>query len=173
MHRDRASPIIGPTSPHSTSHMNSAMFSTSSRAKRKAPSNPLRLPSLPRFHPAVYQSPSTSASNTPASELSTPHAHAQRQISEAQRQLYAYQRELMGHTFATRDPVRQVGTKPASPKLVPLGSPGPVTPLMLEEEGGYFIAGATSVARGVCDEAAQRELVERLICQETTRERQR
>jgi hypothetical protein len=31
--------------------------------------------------------------------------------------------------------------KPTSPILLPLGSPGPITPLELEESGGYLAAG--------------------------------
>ena len=33
------------------------------------------------------------------------------------------------------------GARPTSPRLIPLGSPGPVTPFELETEGGYLIAG--------------------------------
>jgi hypothetical protein len=37
------------------------------------------------------------------------------------------------------------GTKPSSPRLDPLGSPGPVTPLTLEEADGYLAAGSANV----------------------------
>lgn len=53
--------------------------------------------------------------------------------------------------------------KPMSPRLVPMGSPGPVTPLLLEEEGGYLVAGAGTQEGTLLGEGGQRELVERLI----------
>lgn len=60
--------------------------------------------------------------------------------------------------------------KPTSPRLVPLGSPGPVTPLELEAEEGYLAAGI----RGNAGEDATQnseELVARLIQEETARQR--
>lgn len=36
------------------------------------------------------------------------------------------------------------GSKPISPRLLPLLSPGPVTPMELEERDGYLVAGAPS-----------------------------
>lgn len=38
------------------------------------------------------------------------------------------------------------GAKPVSPRLLPLGSPGPVTPMELEESAGYLAAGAEGTA---------------------------
>jgi hypothetical protein len=106
----------------------------------------LNLSSLPRFHPATYNSGSSSRSTTPSSNGSSaqppmsPRSH-QRQLSEAQKQLMSYQRELLSH--AARGQSSRM-LKPENPKLVPLtGGPGPVTPLELEGEG-YLTAGAAS-----------------------------
>lgn len=43
----------------------------------------------------------------------------------------------MSPELQSRGPV----TKPTSPRLLPLGSPGPVTPLELEGADGYLTAG--------------------------------
>ena len=39
------------------------------------------------------------------------------------------------------------GAKPVSPRLLPLGSPGPVTPMELEESAGYLGAGAKGLSQ--------------------------
>ncbi|KAF2122774.1 hypothetical protein BDV96DRAFT_639342 [Lophiotrema nucula] len=107
----------------------------------------LRLPSLPRFHPANFPSSQNSSAavtprtgpNSPQPPLS-PRAYHQ-QYSEAQRQMFALQRELMsGQPRQARAP----GAKPTSPRLIPMGSPGPVTPLELETAEGYLTAGVSS-----------------------------
>lgn len=54
--------------------------------------------------------------------------------------------------------------KPVSPRLAPLGSPGPVTPLELEQKEGYLLAGANQ--NGTAESA---DLVDRLIREETRR----
>lgn len=38
--------------------------------------------------------------------------------------------------------MQYAGAKPISPRLIPLGSPGPVTPMELEESAGYLGAGS-------------------------------
>ncbi|RMX71932.1 hypothetical protein D0869_15132 [Hortaea werneckii] len=77
------------------------------------------------------------AMNSPQPPVS-PRAH-QRMLSDAQRQLFAYQREMVS---AARAQSPGKGEKPVSPRLAPLGSPGPVTPLELGDEDGYLAAGA-------------------------------
>ncbi|CAI6332417.1 unnamed protein product [Periconia digitata] len=104
----------------------------------------LRLPSLPRFHPANFTSSQQSSSaatpttgpNSPQPPLS-PRTH-NRQYSEIQRQMYAYQQQLLAN--ATRQ-ARGSIAKPTSPRLNPLDSPGPVTPMELEGADGYLTAG--------------------------------
>ncbi|KAF2102649.1 hypothetical protein NA57DRAFT_52208 [Rhizodiscina lignyota] len=130
----------------------------------------LKLPSLPRFHPANFPSQSSSFASTPASGVNSPQPpmsprSQQRQYSDAQRQLYVYQRELLAN--AGKIPSRPAPTsRPISPRLAPAGSPGPVTPLELENEGGYLMAGGHSPGT---NEQAQREYVEKLIREEAAR----
>lgn len=82
-------------------------------------------------------------------------------LSDAQRQLFAYQREMVS---AARAQSPGKGEKPVSPRLAPLGSPGPVTPLELGDEDGYLAAGARN--SGQQHGGAPDELVERLIREE-------
>ena len=60
--------------------------------------------------------------------------------------------------------------KPASPKLLPLGSPGPITPFELEESGGYLVAGHQRSSGGLLS-GGDREAVERMIREEEVRRR--
>jgi hypothetical protein len=65
--------------------------------------------------------------------------------------------------MGTRTPTA-TGTKPASPRLIPAGSPGPVTPLELENQANdYLMAGSAATA------GTQGDLVERLIREERKR----
>jgi hypothetical protein len=59
--------------------------------------------------------------------------------------------------------------KPVSPRLAPLGSPGPITPFELEEsaEGGYLVAGARG--EGASGRGGEREMVGRMISEELRR----
>ncbi len=75
--------------------------------------------------------------------------------SEAQKQLYFHQRGFL--TASTG--------KPTSPRLQPLGSPGPVTPLELEGDEGYLVAGARSINNATTPS----DVVERLISAEVQR----
>lgn len=138
---------------------------------RQAAPGSLNLPSLPRFHPANFPSQSNSASNTPLTGPNSPQPPLspraqQRQYSEAQRQLYQYQRQLIA---SGANPGLHLGAKPDSPKLAPLGSPGPVTPLELEKEGGYLMSGVPTPP-GQMNDAKQREIVEKLIAEEAKRQ---
>ncbi|KAL5384642.1 hypothetical protein PMIN03_011596 [Paraphaeosphaeria minitans] len=123
----------------------------------------LRLPSLPRFHPANFASQGSSAAGTPTTNPNSPQAPLsprthQRHYSEVQRQMYSYQQQLMVN--AARQ--ARANTKPSSPKLAPLASPGPVTPMELEGADGYLTARMTSkdaaahVEKLIQDEAARR-----------------
>ena len=100
---------------------------------------------LPRFHPAVYQPPG-SHRTTHQSRVSPPPPQQQQQqprtptyraASGTRDALRQY-----GDLFADILPRSSWGTKPSSPRLDPLGSPGPVTPLTLEEADGYLAAGS-------------------------------
>ncbi|KAK8189044.1 hypothetical protein IWZ00DRAFT_308033 [Phyllosticta capitalensis] len=131
--------------------------------------NHLKLPNLPRFHPANFPSQSSSQASTPYSSSASPPPPPsprtqQKQYSEAQRQLYHYQRDLVASAVA-RNPLP--GHRPVSPRLNPLGSPGPVTPLELEsQDGDYLLAGASTPSDS---DAACNELVEKLIQEEAKR----
>lgn len=71
--------------------------------------------------------------------------------------MYSYQQQLVAN--AARQ--ARSSTKPSSPKLAPLDSPGPVTPMELEGADGYLTARMTSN-----DAAAH---VEKLIREEAAR----
>ncbi|EME50015.1 hypothetical protein DOTSEDRAFT_68765 [Dothistroma septosporum NZE10] len=170
----RASPAMRPTSPcyKTSSHFDPLQPPTQrpvhSRTKsnqRRAPTESLKLPSLPRFHPANFPSSSQTTPDGTASPQPpvSPRAH-QRMYSDAQKQLYFNQREMLSAAARGTSP-SQAG-KPTSPRLQPLGSPGPVTPLELEAEEGYLLAGARSTSK---DTASSAQLVERLIREETRR----
>ncbi|KAK0659605.1 hypothetical protein DIS24_g3829 [Lasiodiplodia hormozganensis] len=140
------------------------------RANRQpsASSSNLRLPSLPRFHPANFPSSNSSAANTPGTNPNSPQPppsprSQHKQYSEAQRQLYIYQRELLAN--ATRN--MATGTKPASPRLNPLGSPGPVTPLELEGQGGDYLTAGAKASSGLNE--SRNDLVEKLLQEEARR----
>jgi len=86
--------------------------------------------------------------------------------SEAQKQLFLYQREMVSAASRTSAPG---GESPASPKLAPLTSPGlPVTPLELEREEGYLVAGARNSGQ---DALEANDLVDSLIREEARRRR--
>ena len=70
----------------------------------------------------------------------------ERRSSDVKRKLLQYQRDVMAQARVTQSRGGNLGgmsmeRKPDSPKLQPLGSPGPITPFELEEEsGGYMLA---------------------------------
>lgn len=141
---------------------------------RRANTGSLKLPSLPRYHPANFPSANSSLQTTPDAGSSvaspqppmSPRAH-QKVISDAQKHLFLYQRELVA---AARAQSPSQFDKPASPRLAPMGSPGPVTPLELEGEEGYLVAGARN---GGHEAISSNELVERLIREEAAAARRR
>lgn len=126
----------------------------------------LRLPGIPRFHPANFPSSHSSMANTPTSGVNSPQLQPpvspraqQRYQSEVQRQLHSYQHQAMHR----RIPSSQ---KPTSPRLRPLaGSPGPVTPLELEADN-YLAVGSGSL-----DPEAQEEYVDNIIREQSSRTR--
>jgi hypothetical protein len=110
---------------------------------------------LGKYHPSKYKNPSA------------PSAQHARQTSDIKRKVQQYQREMAQQAImASRLNSTSSGTKPISPRLLPLGSPGPVTPMELEESAGYLIAGAGSQIT-----EQQSELVGRMIRAEEERRR--
>ncbi|KAF1939699.1 hypothetical protein EJ02DRAFT_351686 [Clathrospora elynae] len=115
------------------------------RPSNNGPDAHLRLPSLPRFHPANFaSSQSSSHAATPVTGPDDPQSPASPRSGnnrqyEVQRQMYLYQQQLLANTSRQ---VRGGGQKPTSPRLEPLASPGAVTPLELEDDAGdYLTAG--------------------------------
>ncbi|CAG5164923.1 uncharacterized protein ALTATR162_LOCUS6724 [Alternaria atra] len=163
---DRSMPAISsPLSPRSQP------LDIPSQARRRPALNPrqpsnngpaahLRLPSLPRFHPANYaSSQGSSQANTPVAGPDSPNSPASPRSSnrqyEVQRQMYLYQQQLLANTTRQH---RGFGPKPTSPRLEPLASPGVVTPLELEEDaGGYLTAG---VSRAEADKHVEKYIRE-------------
>ncbi|OJD12347.1 hypothetical protein AJ78_07040 [Emergomyces pasteurianus Ep9510] len=141
------------------------------------PNHSIQLGNLPRFHPAVYQSASNTPHNQPPSPLQQRPAQPYRIPSGSRDALRQYRDLVAGVTLTPRGSSSAGGsTKPSKPRLDPLGSPGPVTPLALEEdEGGYFVAGASSSpppdssTRSHSGSVSPRELVEKLIQREAER----
>ncbi|KAG5304323.1 hypothetical protein I7I50_11372 [Histoplasma capsulatum G186AR] len=140
------------------------------------PNHSIQLANLPRFHPAVYQSTSNTLANQPPSPLQQRPAQPYRIPSGSRDALRQYRDLVAGVTLTPRgSSTTSSSMKPSKPRLDPLGSPGPVTPLALEEnEGGYFVAGASrspppdSNARNHNNgPVSPRELVEKLIQRET------
>lgn len=181
----RSSPAIRPQSPLSPRYESSSqrfeplqppsprnMNSRTGNSQRRANTNTLKLPALPRFHPANFQSTNSSTVNTPDSNVGSPQPPAsprthQRVISDAQKQLLYYQREMISVAHRSSTPTQM--DNPASPRLAPMGSPGPVTPLELEAEDEYLSAGARSSGR--TDAVQPDELVHKLIEEEAARRR--
>jgi hypothetical protein len=137
----------------------------SRQSSTSGPAMHLRLPSLPRFHPANFGTPTSSTSGTPVTGPNSPNPpispRSGNTVSkyEAQKQMYLYQQQLQART--TSQVRGTLFAKPTSPRLDPLASPGAVTPLELEGTDGYLTAGVNS------QEAASH--VERLIREEASR----
>ncbi|MCJ1398077.1 hypothetical protein MMC11_001274 [Xylographa trunciseda] len=173
--------IYTPSSP-----LSPTMASTSSVLAPAGPRTPaigrrgkdLQLPPLPlpRFHPLNYAPTGTDSNiRARAPTLNQPPRSPQlhhRQFSNAQQKLKSYQRELL--TNATRASlaasmatVTPDGSEtPKAPHLEPHESPGPATPMMLEDEGDYMTAHGALLGEG-----SPRELVDKLICNENERRR--
>ena len=142
------------------------------------PGQKLKLPTLPRFHPANYQSPSSSSQTTPTKLRMTPlsrrprspMAH-NRQTSDAQQRLYQYQREVIKNAsrVATLNAPQTID-KPPTPQILPCGSPGtgPATPLMLEDSEDYMTGGLRR-SSSAFQEDVGRDAVDRMIHNEHQR----
>ncbi|KAI0012013.1 hypothetical protein F4779DRAFT_635089 [Xylariaceae sp. FL0662B] len=124
---------------------------------------------------------SKSESQVPTIRDSPTTGHA-RNESEAKRRLQQYQRDMIAQATlalnggnvnaATLNSLRTMGfssmSKPSKPRLVPLGSPGPVTPMELEGSGDGYL-GARGSADGPAD--AQAQEIARAIRAEEERKR--
>lgn len=126
------------------------------------------LGSLPRFHPAVYQSNSSGHTVTgqpPSPRQSRPHNY---RTSSGPREVKWQFREFLESAHQS----------PSAPRLDPLRSPGPVTPLALEA-GDYLAAGTLGAADRTSRDTANPqsgpppEMVEKLIARENEKSRQK
>ena len=148
------SPLLPPSLANASA---SAPPPSSSSNSRKKPKTRLNLNSLPRFSQTPsHSSQSHMAMNShyqytvqPSYQYSQ-HTYAQQQANylSAQQQLQFHQKDLIQQ--ATRGSLPSHILFPSSPRLIPMGSPGPVTPLTLEEaQGGYLFAGSPSNSSGM------------------------
>jgi len=119
--------------------------------KPHVPTDPLlqQMP-LGKYHPSNYKNkvkiPEKLVVTQPASTTNQPKHH--RKNSEVKKKLQQYQRDMVEQaTIAGRMQIS--GTRPISPRLLPLDSPGPVTPMELEEKErqGYLSGGMGSSAQ--------------------------
>jgi hypothetical protein len=122
-----------------------------------------------KYHPSNYKFPSTTTALTPSlparplpptnftlppslqnrknKDRDRPANGHVRKTSDVKRKLQQYQREMIAqarmsaHSIAAKTEGGK--TEPLSPRLLPAGSPGPITPLELEMDGedGYLVAG--------------------------------
>jgi len=136
------------------------------QSSTSGPAMHLRLPSLPRFHPANFGTPTSSVGGTPVTGPNSPNPPVSPRSGstvskyEAQKQMYLYQQQLQART--TVQARGTLSAKPTSPRLDPLASPGAVTPFELEGTDSYLTAGinpqdaASHVERLIRDEASRR-----------------
>lgn len=99
------------------------------------------LGNLPRFHPAVYQStnntPNASFSNSTSNHHSRSFGYRVASGGGSREALRQY-RELVAASLSPSRGALDGSAEISAPRLDPLGSPGPVTPLALEEADNYM-----------------------------------
>ncbi|KAJ5584588.1 uncharacterized protein N7459_004388 [Penicillium hispanicum] len=157
-----ASPTMSPRRPSSPQPPRS-------RTQTPAKSMPaFHLGNLPRFHPAVYQaSPTSHAVTAQPSSPRQSRQHTYRTSSGSRDMKWQYRELLDGSNQS-----------PSAPRLDPLRSPGPVTPLALEA-GDYLAGGSSSTIERVPRDSANQhsgpspELVEKLLTRENEKARQK
>ncbi|TVY44641.1 hypothetical protein LSUB1_G001835 [Lachnellula subtilissima] len=150
-----------------------------------------------KYYPSNYKSPATTRVSTPTSaaaplpptDLTLPSDTAkkskrqkssghERNSSDVKRKLQQYQRDMIAQARQAKSRTGGKGLgfhiqmpKPVSPKLMPAGSPGPITPFELEECDEYL----TSVTRGRGDTSIgggfqqDENLINQMISQEISR----
>ncbi|KAL8971954.1 MAG: hypothetical protein Q9183_000803 [Haloplaca sp. 2 TL-2023] len=169
MRTDRSSPMCTPSSPLSPTMPHHTMPSFGQHKARTLSGNqhgsrqstPLAIPSLPPYHPANYESRQSSPRLPPSSSS----AHA-RQVSELQKNMQRHQRALLiNATRAAATPTtgKPPAHRPSSPRLNPMSSPGPITPLMLEGQTDYFLGGPNTSSASRSKAGDRREMVDNLV----------
>lgn len=154
-------------------------FSTMDRQTPQTP--PLvSMPPLGKYHPANYQNKSPSITLRPPlrhanSSLSFARPKFERSKSDNKKLLQNYQRDMVQQAARQARSAGGIVENPTrAPKLAPLCSPGPVTPMDLEDTttAGYLVAGARrqSIYRqGEHSKGA--DMVEKMIRSEEKRRR--
>lgn len=122
-----------------------------------------------KYHPSNYKPPALTLTSTPTSTTSAPRSDGlppsslaipptsskrgskerpghERKTSDVKRKLQQYQRDMIvqARLAASSSTGQQLHgrTEPISPRLLPAGSPGPITPFELDmESDGYIVAG--------------------------------
>ena len=169
-----------PTSPLSPSKPVSALSAGLQAQKASRHGKDLHLQPFPRYHPAHYQPPTPPQSTnlTPRSPAvnRSPYAsqaqhHHQRQASDMRQKLKQYQHEIIKTARAGPLPVTPGGSDtPKAPHLQPRESPGlPATPMMLDKQMDYMTAGLRDTQLSDGSSISSREMVDRIIRQESER----
>lgn len=113
------------------------------RAPLAAAALPVAMP-LGKYHPSNYKNkvkiPEKLVAQTASAAGQSKHG---RKNSDIKKKLQQYQRDMVEQA-AMAGRMQIPGMKPISPRLLPLNSPGPVTPIELEESGGYLAVGTKS-----------------------------
>lgn len=118
----------------------------------RAPSTPdplLMAMPLGKYYPSNYKNKSKTLDKlAPAAATTSNQPQHARKKSDIKKKLQQYQKDLVEQA-ATAARMSISGVKPASPRLLPLNSPGPITPMELEEDAGYLAEGANGTAQSL------------------------
>ncbi|KAL5325216.1 hypothetical protein ACEPPN_006340 [Leptodophora sp. 'Broadleaf-Isolate-01'] len=171
------SPTFTPTS-ETTPKMPTHHMLSPSALGQLSPTIPetLRIP-MGKYHPSNYKSPTSTEVSTPTStpraplpptNLSIPASTSkrgskerpghERKSSDIKRKLQEYQRNMIAQARSAAPTMKdgRISKEPNSPRLQPMGSPGPITPFELEEADGYIVAGSAAVRK---ENARQLEMI--------------
>jgi len=169
--RSDHSPFISPVgSPVMSPRRPSSPQPSRSHPQNSAKSMPgFHLGNLPRFHPSVYQSSPSGHNITgqPPSPRQSRHQPNYRPSSSSRDMKWQY-----------RDLLEASHESPEAPRLDPLRSPGPVTPLALEAND-YLAAGSSTADHRVPRESGKQQsgpspdLIDKLIARENEKARKR
>lgn len=144
-----------------------------------------------KYHPANYKNatefpkPAPTSVQMPPTNLSMPSTAVgkknksqpghERYDLDVARQIKEYKRQMTRAQMAAAASGGAGDPEPISPQLLPLGSPGPITPFELEEAGqsDYVVAGgrgrAESLIGNGLERERDREIVSRMIRAEEER----
>jgi len=180
-HEFKLSQSVLPDSPFDMSALSSPVHETprgpQSLLSPGFPPEILNMP-LGKYHPSNYNSPASSSANTPSvtsvpppfpsTHLKIPQTNGKRPApprsiherrgSDVKRKIQQYQRDMIAQArLKSSDSIPMAMKEPNSPKLTPLGSPGPITPFELEESDGYLTAGtkASTISTSVDEKTEQ------------------